>query len=516
MTKRNVVFECRKAVHRGVAFLLAVSVYLAQGLCALESEDEKSAFKVLKNANAVSLAWSNDGSFYAAGCSTPSSAVWNAQDALVRAISGQMSSVLFSADGKRLFTVDSKGMPSILNINEKDTAAMTLFDRVNRPIKSLALGSSQYEVLFSYGENAVIESFQLMLTSDAVVKQKMKFYGNVTFLTSSYKAGKGIVVTDNGKAALIDINDCVVIEMFDYSNNLLKPQITSGGTFVIPNAAGGLDVYSKDALLLTIQAKEDAILSYSLSESGERIVVAESSGLVRILNVPNGEEIVAITIDKDAASIMSISPNEESLLIGTKQGYICRWDFADEIKNAPVAVQDGLQAEEEEPPTSPKDSINISLGYSDLPEDYFYGAWMLQSSWRHYFERLWYCGADISFGLGLPSNDFPYTYRKSNGKVLSEPYLYEISIGAAGGVEYYIAKYDLSPFCEALLGVNGHWLSDNDSNTGDFEAGLYFGAALGVQWKSVRASFDAIYDTNFDMRLGGRIGVVLPLPSKKR
>lgn len=547
-------------------------------LCAaLRAQD--SELKLISYLDAPSLAWTQDGLMYAAGGEEGAS-VWSAEtdEEIITRVDASVRQVVFYGIDRMAY-LDADGKAAVVNIDSEDTERTTLFDSVTHPIQTMTMGHTPFAILFSYGDNTVIEGSQLLPSDEAVIKGVLRIddapmisviddgigedsevdddsdvdsssgeadgiplftnYRRITYITSSIDSQRMIAVTDDAKALLVDMQNWNIIQTYDCpstssiresdgsisTSHTPLPQITASGMFALPDSDGGLMLYGSRRPLHIKGNDIYAITAFALSESGNLLATSDGTGMVRIVDMTDGHVVAAASLGQDVAISMAMSPSEKSLLIGTRGGVLYRLEF----------VPPGGEGGDGRPRNRPRDSINLTFGYLKIQKDYFSGAFSLQSDWRSYqpeyitpwlrdhnFSWLaehFYYGVDAGLGIGFPSSKYPYLYRTPAGKVLPEPYEWELFAAGVGGVFRYNYDYDLTLFAELMLGFNAHLLFNNNfanAHTSKFDPAIYTGIALGAQWHRVRASFDIVYDTNFQIRIGGRIGFTIPIKKRKK
>ena len=250
------------------------------------------------------------------------------------------------------------------------------------------------------------------------------------------------------------------------------------------------------------------------SSDSSLIVAGVNSGCVKIFDIETGFELQSFKLmPGDTAKSLAFSPDDEYVVIGTEQGYIYRWVLSGE-----EFVPDYSYYQEMEYETGVTGEnrfgnvLLLNLGFSGLNSNYYIGRFFVESGYRHFLNKIFYLGGDISLGMGFPSVDYPYKYSTSGG-MLNSPYLYNLGAGAVGGVSYFYKPRDLRLFVEAGVGLSVSTLFDNSfsyaHSSGPYLSFVAQGLA-GLQWHWVRLAGGVQYDSTLKLLPVGKFGIAIP------
>lgn len=169
------------------------------------------------------------------------------------------------------------------------------------------------------------------------------------------------------------------------------------------------------------------------------------------------------------------------------------------------------------PPDSFLDCLDISFsllkyGILDSPQEMPYSlGGSLKTCLVHDLKNLpLYMGLMVSTAVGVPSQDYPFVYRDTAGNILSTPYLLTICGGPVIGYQVEVAQ-GVVVYTQLFGGASGNILwAPGIANSGIHFAGDA-AIQLGVQWNGFKVYGEAQHDMTTGFSAGAGLSVRIAL-----
>lgn len=489
-----------------------------------KSEVDLSQDYLAQSSSAVNaVAWTRDGKNFATSWNN-SIILWNAANNNIGAIYSNSvaesvnplvnaTSLQFTSDGRYMLSVRNNNTVLIHGVDSQTDA--TLITGTGNFISD-AVYAGDYKIVLPLDGQNLYESYK---SGDQYIVEEVLDFSDGVWGLSANASGKRILVTsESGAVRLVDSDTWDVLsETSCYTLSRIKPKFAPDGIhFVVAESQNKLVVAStaNDSDSRYIVDPSGFSHAVDFSSDSSLIVVGISSGCVKIFDIETGFELQSFKLmSGDIAKSLALSPDDEYVVIGTEQGYIYRWVLSGE-----EFVPDYSYYQEMEYETGVTGAnrfgnvLLLNLGFSGLNSDYYIGRFFVEGGYRHFLNKIFYLGGDISLGMGFPSIDYPYKYSTSGG-MLNSPYLYNLGAGAVGGVSYFYKPRDLRLFVEAGVGLSVSTLFDNSfsyaHSSGPYLSFVAQGLA-GLQWHWVRLAGGVQYDSTLKLLPVGKFGIAIP------
>ena len=477
-----------------------------------------------KSSTAVNaVAWNRDGKYFATSWNN-SIILWNAaynniaavySNSVAESVNPLVNAITlqFTSDDRYILSVRDDNTILIHGVGTQTDA--TLITGTGNFMADATYAGDYRIVLPLDGQN-LYQSYKS--GEQYIVEEVLDFADGVWGLSPSPSGDKILVTSESGNVCIVDSETWdVLYESNCYTLSRIKPRFSPDGShylFAKNQNTLGISSITDESDVYFIEDIEGFAHTAEFSSDSTKIVVGIGSGCVKIYDIVSGLEKNSFQLmDGDSAKSLAFSPDDKYVIIGTEQGYIYRW-----IPSGEEFVPDYSYYQEMEYETGVTGEnrfgnvLLLNLGYSGLNSDYYIGRFFVEGGYRHFLNKIFYLGGDISLGMGFPSIDYPYKYSTSGG-MLNSPYLYNLGAGAVGGVSYFYKPRDLRLFVEAGVGLSVSTLFDNSfsyaHSSGPYLSFVAQGLA-GLQWHWVRLAGGVQYDSTLKLLPVGKLGIAIP------
>ncbi|MBQ7159833.1 MAG: hypothetical protein IJS09_10505 [Treponema sp.] len=535
-----------------VFFILIVSSLTAQ-------EVVNNAVLARTDMPVKAVAWSPDGRYFATSWNN-SVILWEASYNTICAIwSGHRNSIVsakFSNDSHWFLSVSNDNSVIIRNIDEKVSAIKITGDGTY-PILDAVFTDNGYSIMAPVDGMNIAHCFRLVMTNQFIFKAVTNSIMPVIDMDINPTLSKLLISTNDGTVTLFDIEEGKKKQTYP---RYVESNI---GAVFSPDGQYFLSAADKTSLVISpvdgpgafsIRDSDMPVNSAVYHPGGKKIAVALRNGLVKVYNVADGsiDKAYSILVESgDVVESLAYSPDGESLVAGTRKGYIFRWspdgkafvpirkslNFADLEKLSEVysdqtvvrdvrtnkeevaadvaeeaANEDGKNNKKEklENGEKPNDGLELFLKFNTVNSKYYYGAGGFGAAYRDYRFFPMYWGFGFETAAIIPKGNYPFV--NYDADKYGWVWIYSGSVFGLAGLSFNLPGQDLIFFTEARAGVNVKF-SFNNNFKNYLVVGPYldgqFTVLTGVQWRFLRVGLGTQFDTDLNFAFKASVGYVI-------
>lgn len=544
------------ALKRFCLLATVISFLFVSGLSA--QEIVSNAILARTDTPVKAVAWSPDGKYFATSWNN-SVILWEASYNTICGIwAGHRDSILsarFSSDSHWFLSVSDDNSVIIRNIDEKVSAIKITGDGTY-PILDAVFADNGYSIMAPVDGMNIAHCFRLVMTNQFIFKAVTSSIMPVTMMDVNPTYSKLLISAKDGTVTLFDLESGKKKQSF--------PRYAESGIGAVfsPDGQYFLSAADKTSLVVSpvdgpgafnIRDSDMPVNAAVYHPSGKKIAVALRNGLVKVYNVSDGsiDKAYSILAERDdVVESLAYSPDGQSLIAGTKKGYIFRWSpegkslvpirrmlqqgelekladvYSDqtvvrdvrtnEEEVASKAASESDSKKKEKAVDKPNDGVEVFLKYNSTGSKYYYGAAGFGAVYRNYGLFPFYWGAGTEITANIPNGDYPFKYYDPDkyGRV----WLYSAALFGAAGVSFHMPEQNLLIFTEIRAGFNLKASFNNNFRKyqiyGPFVAGQ-FDALTGIQWKFLRFSLGTQFDTDFTFTFRASLGYVFKIKPKE-
>ncbi len=501
-----------------------------------------------------SVAWRPDGKYFATTWDN-SVILWDADLNTITAIwSGHKEPVVsgkFSADGQWFLSVSEDNSLIIRNLDEK-ISAIKIVGEGAYPIKDAVFMDNGYSVMAPIDGLNTTHCFRLVMTNQFIFKGITTSVSPVTALDVNPELSRLLLTASDGTVTLFNLDDSIDSE---HRKQTFPRYVDSHiGAIFSPDGQYFLSAADKTSLVVcpvygqgasVIRDSDMPLNAAVFSPDGTKVAAALRNGMIKVYEISTGEVTDAYSILVEAGDVvesLAFSPDGNSLVAGTKRGYIFRWGTTEIARReivppvrktyetrdldklaevlADKTVVRNIKTDEEavaseiskKTVTLPRNTLSFSLTYNTLGSDQYVGAFGLTGIYRNFAFYPIYLGGGGDLSAGMPSSNFRYTYSVDN-----KPWLYSAAVFGLAGLSYYNPTANLLLFSELHLGGNLRVFFNNDFtyyNVSTPSGAMQLDILMGVQWNHFHVIAGGTFDTNLGMLFKAGLGFTVYIGSK--
>lgn len=504
------------------------------------------------------VAWSPNGKFFATSWNN-SVILWEASSNTICAIwSGHKKDILsakFSADSQWFLSVGDDNSIIIRNIDEKISAIKITGDG-SYPIQDAAFAENGYSVMAPLDGVNIAHCFRLVMTNQFIFKGVTTSIAAVSAVDMNPRRTKLLVTQTDGTVRLYNLEGEVKGQSFPrYADSKIPAVFSPDGNYFLSAAdRTSLSISPVDGPgAFSIRDSDMPVNAAVYHPSGKKIAAALRNGLVKVYNVSDGsvEKAYSILVERgDVVESLAYSPNGDSLVAGTRKGYIFRWspegkafvpirrafmgaelEKLAEVYSDQTVVRDVRTNKEEVASEVTEDSedgkksaknkdkplngVELYLKGNNINSKYYYGAFGLGGVYRNYYLSPLYWGAGAELSAFIPNGEYPFeTY---NPEKYGRVWIYSAAVFGLAGLSFYMPEQSLLIFTEGRIGVSAKISFNNNFKyyqVGGPAVSPAFDVLTGVQWKFLRLTLGTQFDTGFNFMFKGSLGYVIQFKPK--